>query len=719
MTKEERHMDSRTTASTQFKVPDMECADCEARVDRAIRELAGIGEVSTSLMAQRVTVSYAPDTVDEGHIVAAVRDAGYMVASGSPEAVAATFWMSREQVLTVLSGLFLIVGVGFSVLWPEQGHTYFWKGHFGLPDAFLMGAALLGGLNFFPQALRALRTLSLDMAFLMTIAVFGAAAIAEYTEAAALAFLFSCAELLENYAIERARHSLRALMELAPDTATVQRDGTEAVVPVEEVQPGEQVVVRPGEKIPVDGVVVEGVSAVDQSSITGESMPVTREVGNTVFAGTLNCDGYLEVESSRPSSESTLSRIIQMVEDAEERRAPSEQFVRKFARYYTPAVTLLALVVILLPPLVFEASFEEWFIRGLTLLVIACPCALVISTPVAVVSGITSAARNGVLVKGGNHLEALSQVRAVVFDKTGTLTQGRPQVTEILALDGHSEEQILRIAAALEQRSQHPLGRAIVERAGGEDSPRVEAFESLTGEGVRGRIDGTTYMVGRPEWFANGAVATVEQLQRDGKTVVLVGTESSVIGAVALADTVRPNARDAIAELSKQGIGRVVMLTGDNEQVAASVAAQLGIAEWRADLLPQQKAATTAELGEVHGGVAMVGDGVNDAPALAAATVGIAMGAAGSDAALETADVALMADDIGKLPYLFELSQTSRRVIRQNVWLSILIKFALVAGVFPGMVSLIFAILVGDMGTSLLVTGNALRLARIRPSKSS
>jgi len=362
-------------------------------------------------------------------------------------------------------------------------------------------------------------------------------------------------------------------------------------------------------------------------------------------------------------------------------------------------------------------DFNTWFVRGLTLLVIACPCALVISTPVAVVSGITSAARNGVLIKGGNHLEALGEIRVVAFDKTGTLTHGKPEVTDILVFNGQTEADVLRIATAVEQRSQHPIARAIVQRGESIDLPDVTDFESITGMGVRARVGGTTYLVGKPELFLNGTSGPIDRLRQEGKTAVLVGTESEVIGAIAVADTVREDAQSAIRSLHQQGIQRIVMLTGDNEVTARTIAEELGIDEWRAELLPEQKVEAVKTLAQQYGAVAMFGDGVNDAPALATASVGIAMGAAGTDAALETADVALMADDLSKLPYLFQLAKTSRGVIRQNVSTSILVKLILAIGVFPGMVSLAVAVLVGDMGTSLGVTGNALRLSRIHPHR--
>ena len=698
-----------------YSVPDMECAGCAASIERAIRELDGVSEVSASIMAQKVTLHYAPDTIDAPQIESAIRNAGYTVGEKTGEEGETSFWRNPEKVRTALSGLFFALALAAWLGGAPHTPTPIWQGSFELPAALFLISALLGGLNFFPAGFRALRTLSLDMDFLMTIAIFGALAIGEHLEAAAIAFLFSTAELLEDYAIGRARNSLKALMELTPHRATVRRNGQEVSVPVEEVALNEQVLVRPGEKIPVDGKVTEGASAVDQSPITGESMPVSKAVGDEVFAGTINREGYLEIETTRGASESTLSRIIQIVEEAEERRAPSEQFVRRFARYYTPAVTLLALGVVLIPPFVFGAPFEAWFMRGLTLLVIACPCALIISTPVAVVSGITSAARNGILIKGGNDLEVLGEIRAVAFDKTGTLTHGRPEVTDILSLNGLPEREVLRIAAALEQRSQHPISGAVLKRAEGLDLPEVSDFESVTGRGVCARIGNLTYRMGKPDLFPMPAPEAVVRLGREGKTTVLLGTKTEWIGALAVADTVRQNSAETVRALRKNGIQRIVMLTGDNPTTAKAIAEELDVDEWQADLLPEEKVEAIERLGRTYGTVAMVGDGVNDAPALASASVGIAMGAAGTDTALKTADVALMADDLSRLPYLFQLSRASRNVIRQNVWASILLKLTLALGVFPGLVSLIVAVLVGDMGASLGVTGNALRLARVRP----
>jgi len=579
--------------------------------------------------------------------------------------------------------------------------------------------------------------------------------------------------------MDRARDSLRELMELSPDEATVLRDGQEVTVPAEDVAVGETVVVRPGEKIPLDGVVSEGESAVDESPITGESVPVDKTPGDEAFAGSIAAEGYLEIEVTSTAGDSTLSRIIEMVQGAQAEQTETEQFVDRFAGYYTPVVVALAILTAAVPPLVIDGTatveaagfaltlpgdWGSWFVRGLTLLVIACPCAFVISTPVSVVSGITSAAKNGVLIKGGNYLEAMGEVDAVAVDKTGTLTKGELAVTDVAPADGGDADDLLRRAAALERRSEHPIARAILDRAddaGLDDLPEPSEFESLTGKGVRADFDGRTFYAGKPALFEElgvdlsdasvgsagsrrtdgGAVATtsdaesdpdsgadpdadtesvaerVRALEREGKTVVLVGTDTELIGVVAVADEVRSASKRAVQRLQELGVGRVVMLTGDNEGTARAIAEEVGVDEYRAELLPDEKVEAIEALQREYGSVAMVGDGVNDAPALATANVGVAMGAAGTDTALETADIALMGDDVGKLPYLYDLSHRGNAVIRQNIWSSLGVKALLAIGVPLGYVSVALAVVVGDMGMSLGVTGNAMRLSRVKPDR--
>ncbi len=591
------------------------------------------------------------------------------------------------------------------------------------PGLLFVAAAGLGGWNFLPAGIRAARGLSLDMNFLMTVAIAGAVAVGLYLEAGAIAVLFSVAELLEAYSVDRARGSIRSLMELSPDSATVLRDGREIRTPASDLEVDDRLLVRPGERIPADGVVEEGGSAVDQAPITGESVLVPKERGDEVYAGTINGDGFLRVRVERPQRDSTLARIVRLVEEAEGRKAPSERFVERFARRYTPVVAAGAVLLAAVPPLAFGEAFVPWFVRGLTLLVVACPCAMVISTPVAVVSGVTAAARNGVLIKGGVHLEAMARVEVVAFDKTGTLTAGHPRVTDVDPVGGYTEGELLRLAAAVEGRSEHPLARAVVREArhrglAPDGLPEARAFRALRGRGVRAEVDGREIRIGRPELFDEPEVRVAGALDRyraEGKTAVLVGRPGRVLGVIAVADRPRREAREALSALRRAGVRRLVLLTGDDAGAAAAVADGLGFDEVHAGLLPGEKVDRIRELEERYGPVAMVGDGVNDAPALAAATVGIAMGVAGTDSALETGDVALMGDDLSRLAYLYRLSRSGRSVIRQNVLASIGVKGALAAAVPFGLVSLVVAVLVGDMGASLGVTGNSLRLARIRP----
>ncbi len=731
--------DARTVAAATapsrelvLAVPDMDCASCARRISDRLEKLDGVSRVDASIVAKGVKVMYDPKRTAESRIEAAVRALGYTVERDGREIASRrerppSVWRGRHAWRSYASGVGLAVGLALRLfgLSPVLFRATLLPGvtwTVDLAAALFIVAALVGGLNFFPKGLRAARVVRLDMNFLMTVAIFGALAVGEFVEAASIAFLFGIAELLEGYSVERARRSIEQLLDLAPATARVQRDGAWVTVGVEALQPGDRVQVLPGEKVPIDGRVADGASSVDQSPITGESMPVSKSVSDYVFAGSLNHEGYLEVIAAKRAADTTLAHIIHLVEEAESARSPAERFVDRFARYYTPAVTLLALMVMVVPPLALAGSFSTWFVRGLTLLVISCPCALIISTPVAVVSGITSAARNGVLIKGGVHLEALAGVRAIAFDKTGTLTKGELTVAEIVVADGSgiNEEQLLAVAVAIEARSQHPIAKAIRREA---DSRTVDGrfavsqFESDAGRGARALLDGVAHRIGRPGYFDAQAGPWQSELQRlaaAGYTPVCVGTDAEVLGLIAVADQEREEAAHVIRRLHDLGIRRLVMLTGDHDATARTMARRIGVDEYHAGLLPAQKVEVLKQIAAEHGPVAMIGDGVNDAPALAAATVGIAMGAAASDAALETADVAIMTDDLSCLPYLFRLARRSEGVIRQNIFASIGIKLSLAAGVFPGWVSLITAVLLGDMGASLAVTANALRLARLR-----
>lgn len=734
----------------------MDCPSCVGRIERHLEEAPGVEEVEGSPVARTLTVTVDSSVTDSDAIQDEVRRLGYLAQpAGSEDRLRdrPRIWTTPRArtagAAALLFGAALLLRLlGLDPLLADLPYH-----ELRLPDLLFLAAAATGGLSFFPRGLRAARTLSLDMNFLMTVAVLGAVGIGEYLEAGAIAFLFAVANLLENYSVDRARASVESLMELAPDTARrVGEDGDESLVPVETLAPGDRVAVRPGDRVPVDGSVVDGRSAVDQSAITGESMPVDKEEGAGVYAGTINRSGFLLVEVRRAAEESTLSRIIRLVEEAEARKAPSERFVERFARYYTPAVTAAAVLLMVVPPLLLGEPFSVWFVRGLTLLVIACPCALVISTPVAVVSGITAAARNGVLIKGGSYLEAMGGVRALALDKTGTLTFGHPEVAAVRPVPGVSPDEALARAAAVERSSEHPIARAVVDAARHRelDTPwHVAGFEAEPGRGARARLDGKEYRVGRPEVVSdrsragmvpsdgasserveggaaaaegeaagsnNGGFPVPPDLLEAGHTVVGVSADDELLAWLGLTDRPREQAAEAVRGLREEGVERVVMLTGDRREVAESVGRAIGVDEVHAELLPEEKVETVKELERRLGPAAMVGDGVNDGPALAASTVGIAMGAAGSDTALETADVALMGDDLSRLPYLRALSQRARRVIRQNITAAIAIKAVLAAGVPLGYVDLITAVLVGDLGVSLAVIANALRLADLRPS---
>jgi Cd2+/Zn2+-exporting ATPase len=774
-----------------LSVPEMDCPSCVGKVDNSLQRVEGVIAADLRPVNGTATVTYDPDRIDEREVITAIEAAGYEVTNrptaedekrGSEDeeiAAPAAVWTSDRAIKTWVGAVFLIGGLLFEFVLTGWNSTVVTTPLFALSaaDAVFVIAILTSGAPVVRSGYYSARNRSLDIDLLMGTAIIAASSIGLFVEAATLAVLFSIAELLEQYAMDQTRDSMRELMELAPNEATVIRDGKESTVPVEEVEVGEVVVVRPGEKIPVDGVVHGGNSAVDQSPITGESVPVDKTDGDEVYAGTLNEAGYLEIEATSTKSETTLSQIIELVRDAQTKKTEREQFVDRFASYYTPSVVVLAILTVVLPSLLIDGSvsvgiagyshtfagdFRTWFVRGLTLLVIACPCAFVISTPVSVASAVTAAARNGVLIKGGNYLEAMGDVDVIAFDKTGTLTKGELTVTDITTTETASEADVLRYAGAVERRSEHPIADAILGRAEADDVqlPDVSAFENIPGKGVKASIEGTTYYAGKPGLFGefgfdldreetlpDGGEPTevrrstaadrsdgetrspvrqnesdelksaVETMQRDGKTVVLVGTADRLLGAIGIADEIRPAAKRAVKNLHALGVAPLVMLTGDNEGTARSVAEELGMDEYRAELLPDQKVAAIEELETEYGEIAMIGDGINDAPALASASVGIAMGAAGTDTAIETADIALMGDDIGRLPYLYALSHEANDVIRQNIWSSLGVKLLLAVGVPFGYVSVAIAVVVGDMGMSLGVTGNAMRLSRMKPER--
>jgi Cd2+/Zn2+-exporting ATPase len=568
----------------------------------------------------------------------------------------------------------------------------------------------------------ALRARTIDINVLMVIAVAGATALGEWLEGASVVFLFAVAQWLEVRTMERARQAIRALIDLSPREALVRRGNTEQRVPVEEVRVGEVIVLRPGDKVPLDGLVAEGRSDVNEAPLTGESLPIDKVPGDEIYAGTINGHGAMEVRVTRLVRDTRLARIIHLVETAQASRAPVQSFVDRFARWYTPAVIIIALGVALVPAVSVTADPSTWLYRSLVLLVIACPCALVISTPVSVVSALSAAARNGVLIKGGAHLERLAAVRVVAFDKTGTLTRGDLQVTDVATVASSSARDVLRLAAAAESRSEHPIARAIVLRASSEgvELPRVTAFRAMPGLGAEAEVGGHVVVVGSARMLLERGLATERDLEAlvagdgpPGRSLVFLVADGRLLGAIALADQPRQTAREAVGMLREHGVTRVAMLTGDHPEAARAIAEQVGVDEYHAALRPDQKHALVRQLRAAHGPVLMVGDGINDAPALAAADVGVAMGAAGSDAALETADVALMSDELLKLPYAVRLARATLRNIKTNVAISLALKAAFLMMAVTGTATLWMAVL-ADTGASVIVVGNALRLLRTR-----
>ena len=688
---------------TVVRVSGMDCASCAATVEKRVGQLPGMHRAVVNFAAARLDAEHDPGLSLE-QIEKAVRDAGYgVVKTGQVERP--PFWRTPRAISVFASALLFALGLALGLA--------------GAPEVARVGAYLaaivVGGVPIFRAAIAGIRARHLDMNVLMSAATVGAVGIGQWAEAASVVVLFAAGNALQVYAIDRTRGAVQALAGLAPDEVLVRRGGSEKVVPADEVAVGETVVVRPGERLALDGEVVEGETTVDESPVTGESTPVEMGPGDAVYSGSLNGSGGLLVRVLREASDSTLQRITRLVEEAQATKAPAEQFVDRFSRVYTPVVVAVAVVLTIVPPLL-GGEFGTWFYRALALLIIACPCALVISTPVTVVSGIGAASRRGILVKGGAALEAAGRLKALAFDKTGTLTEGRPVVSSVVALDGRDETEALRLAAALERRSEHPLAHAILTAADGAGLPPVSDFRSVAGRGAEGVADGNRYLIGSARLFAerqialDGATEALEAVEVAGETPVILGNGEAPIAVFGIADAVRPDARTTLKSLREAGVKELVMLTGDAEAPARRIADELGVT-YRAGLLPEQKVEAVRELVHKHGDAGMVGDGVTDAPALAASSVGFAMGAAGTDVALETADVALMQDDLPKLAEAVRLSRAAERIIKQNVAVSILIKGLFVLLAPFGLVALWLAVL-ADMGTSIAVTLNGLRLFR-------
>lgn len=712
-----------------YKIRGMDCAEEVAVLKRAVGPIVGgPAALAFDVLNGKMSVANSAAHVTEDEIIRAVSSTGMRATpwrGNSADSNAAD--RKRQIIFTTASGSLVLLGMALHV-WSSADlgsalRLFFDHATEAMPWPEIvayLGAILLGGRYVAPKAFYAARNLRPDMNLLMVVAVMGAIIIGEWFEAATVAFLFALSLTLESWSVGRARGAIAALLDLAPPTVRLlNADDSEVETPLAQVRPGDRFLVPGGGRIALDGQVIAGRSAVNQAPITGESVPVEKEPGAAVYAGSINGDGALTIEATKAAEDSTLARIIRMVEEAHARRAPSEQWVESFARVYTPAVMALAFLVFIVPPLLFGGQWHDWFYRALVLLVIACPCALVISTPVSIVASLASSARAGVLVKGGAYVELPARLRAIALDKTGTITRGEPEVVSIVPLSGHTETELLARASALEARSTHPLARAIVSHATKMGVPPEPAkdVQILQGKGLLGHFNGDAFWLGSHRYVIERGQDTpevarqAEALESDGKTVIVVGNDRHVCGLIAVADTVRPEARQVVKDLHAAGIERVIMLTGDNRATAQAIAREVGIDEVHAELLPEDKVRKIENLVTQYGIVAMVGDGINDAPALARASLGIAMGAIGSDAAIETADIALMTDDVSKLPWLVRHAKRTLGVIRQNIVFSLGVKAVFVILTFAGMASLWGAI-AADVGASVLVVFNALRLLK-------
>ncbi len=716
---------------SSFLLKGLDCPDCAVKLQQRIARLDGVHEASVNFANATLLVRHDRDKTGRADLLAAVEEAGYQASiqgEETPPGKSGFFSLNNPKLLaTIVSGGLMALAyaallIGRSLHLPSLAVA----GRVITPaDLLYLMTILAGGYQVARSGYYSLVAKTFDMNFLMTAAVIGALGIGELQEGAMVVFLFSLGNTLQSYTMDKARNALRSLMDLAPKEAHLKKGGQLITVPVSDIRSGDLVIVKPGEKVPIDGTVVQGGSPVNQSPITGESQPVDKGPGDPLFAGSINGSGSLEVRVEKPVSDSTLSRIIHLVEEAQAQKAPSQTFIDAFSRMYTPLVIASAAAVTVIPPLLLSAPFSDWFYRGLMLLIISCPCALVLSTPVSIVSAIACASRKGILIKGGAYLEDMGSISAMAFDKTGTLTGRQFRITDIIGIDGANAQDILAAAASLEMKSEHPLAKAIVREAQQEGIVLQEPPGLVTypGMGVQAMLPGSLASIGNRAFLQERGIdiapygRELERLESEGKTAVLIH-HSSGSGIIALADTVRPEAGSCIEGLRRQGIRHLVMLSGDNERVASAIARDLKMDGYQAELLPGEKVEALRELLFRYEKVAMVGDGVNDAPALAVSSVGIAMGAAGSDTALEAADIALMADDLLKLPFLVRLSRKTLGTIKTNIIFSLAVKAAFIITVLLGQANLWMAV-VADMGTSLLVILNGMRLMVTRFNSTS
>lgn len=696
-----------------LRVANLDCEHDAARLRRAATQLSGVEVVQIMPQAGRMRLLFDETATSEAALRSHLAESGFPISQSAKEGPAPP-WRNPKVLASVASGLLL--GLGWLL------------SHAGLPPLAIAGiyaaSALIGAYYFGREAIEELlfeRSIGIEL--LMTTAAIIAFALGQWAEAAMLCFLYSISEALEGYTEAKTRGAIQALMKLAPKVATVLRDGKEVEVPVEELKLGDVFRVKPGQSVPTDGEVVNGRSSLNQAPVTGESVPVEKASGDAVFAGSINGEGSLDIRVTKSYSENTISRIIQMVEEAQANKGQSHRFIERFGARYSPAVLGIGLLIAIGGALIFGLSWTEAITRATVFIVAAAPCALVISIPITLVATLGTGARRGVLIKGGIFVEELAKIQVIALDKTGTITRGEPEVTEVILAPGgeKTEPELVGIAAAIERHSQHPLAQAIVryaEERKNTSPAKMDQFRSLTGAGAVADIDGVPVYIGKPLMFADElhlsldpVQAQIERLQTLGNTVVLIGTQNHLWGLIAVRDNVRPNARDAIRSLHAVGIKRVVMLTGDNLRTAKAIAAEVGVDDVFADLKPDDKVARVRELEAEIGRVAMVGDGVNDAPALAEATIGIAMGAAGTDVALETADIALMGDDLAKLAFAIELARRNRAIVQQNLVLSAIVISVLVVGAVAGLFTLPVAV-IGHELSEFIVIANGLRMLR-------
>ncbi|MEI3604192.1 heavy metal translocating P-type ATPase [Pseudogracilibacillus sp. SE30717A] len=693
------------TNEVTYKLQGLSCANCAAKFEKNIREIDTVKDAHVNFAAAKVSV--------QGEVtIKQLERAGsfdnikiFEEEETIPEKQA--FLTKRENITTIIAFLLLLVGIFMRMTIGTNSPVTI--------SVFIL-SIVVGGYSLFIAGIKNLFRFYFDMKTLMTIAIIGAALIGEWVEGAIVVLLFALSEALESYSIDKARNSIQTLVNVAPNQASVRRGNEIINLDVKQINVNDVMVIKPGEKIAMDGEVISGKTSINQAAITGESIPVHKTIGDDVFAGTINEEGSIEVRVTKLVQDTTLAKIIHLVEDAQAEKAPAQHFVDRFATYYTPAILILALLIGVIPPLLFGGEWSHWIYLGLATLVVGCPCALIISTPVAIVTAIGNAARHGILIKGGVHLEETGRLNVIAFDKTGTLTKGTPEVTDIIPLSSVDADDVINIAAAIETFSQHPIASAIIRKAKDRQiKPDVaENFQSITGKGAMAVINSNTYYIGNPALFDGIGMEElipreqISTLQRNGKTAMLLGTEKDIIGIIAVADQVRNTSKNVIDKLKKLGIKNTVMLTGDNQLTADSIAEEIGITDVYADLLPEDKLAKIKEIQSDHS-VAMIGDGINDAPALANATVGIAMGGAGTDAALETADVTLMNDDLTKLPYTISLSRKALNIIKQNISFALGLKIIALLLVIPGWLTLWMAI-IADVGATLLVVLNSMRL---------